>query len=156
MVAVDPQYYRPTEVELLIGDSSKARQKLNWEPKYDLQMLCSEMVQADIVLFEQNQLLKEAGFEIKNEYLNTASADFGPTFYGNNSVVYSSARRDIQNARNNSVTLGNQPFISRMDANGYLESPVLLKSSFGGAAAEWSLLRKITMLMVLAKFLLVV
>ena len=68
VVAVDPQYYRPTEVELLIGDSSKARQKLNWEPKYDLQMLCSEMVQADIVLFKQNQLLKEAGFEIKNEY----------------------------------------------------------------------------------------
>jgi hypothetical protein len=75
-------------------------------------------------------------FEIKNEYLNTATADFGPAFFGNNSVVYSSARRDIQNARNNSVALGNQPFISRMDANGYLESPVLLKNSFGGAAAE--------------------
>ena len=68
LVAVDPQYYRPTEVELLIGDSSKAREKLNWEPKYDLQMLCSEMVQADIVLFKQNQLLKEAGFAVKNEF----------------------------------------------------------------------------------------
>ena len=68
VVAVDPQYYRPTEVELLIGDSSKARQKLDWQPKYDLQMLCSEMVQADIVLFKQNQLLKEAGFAVKNEY----------------------------------------------------------------------------------------
>lgn len=68
VVAVDPQYYRPTEVELLIGDSSKARQKLDWEPKYNLQMLCSEMVQADIVLFKQNQLLKEAGFQVKNEY----------------------------------------------------------------------------------------
>jgi tetratricopeptide (TPR) repeat protein/cell division septation protein DedD len=75
-------------------------------------------------------------FEIKNEYLNTASADFSPTFYKSNAVVYSSARRDIKNTRNNSAVLGNQPFLSRMDPNGYLESPVLLKSTFGGAAAE--------------------
>lgn len=75
-------------------------------------------------------------FEIKNEYLNTASADFSPAFYGSNAVTYSSARRDIKNARNTSVVLGNQPFISRIDANGYLESPVLLKNSFGGATAE--------------------
>jgi GDPmannose 4,6-dehydratase len=68
VVVVDSEYFRPTEVELLIGDPTKAKTKLGWQPKYDLQMLCSEMVQADIVLFKRNQLLKEAGFDIKNEY----------------------------------------------------------------------------------------
>ncbi len=68
VVAVDPGYYRPTEVELLIGDASKAKQKLGWEPKYDLRAMCSEMVISDIELFKRDQLLKEAGFEIKNEY----------------------------------------------------------------------------------------
>lgn len=68
VVAVDPQYYRPTEVELLIGDPSKAKSKLGWEPKYDLQALCSEMVQKDIELFRRDQLLKDAGFQIKNEF----------------------------------------------------------------------------------------
>ncbi len=68
IVSVDPQYFRPTEVELLIGDSSKARQKLNWEPKYDLAALCSEMVRADIELFKRDQHLKDAGFDINNEF----------------------------------------------------------------------------------------
>lgn len=68
VVAVDPQYYRPTEVELLIGDSSKAQTKLDWKPKYDLQALCSEMVKADIELFKRDQVLKNAGFSIKNEF----------------------------------------------------------------------------------------
>jgi GDPmannose 4,6-dehydratase len=68
VVRVDPRYFRPTEVDLLIGDSSKAREKLNWEPKYDLQDMCSEMVRADIELFKQDQILREAGFDIKNEY----------------------------------------------------------------------------------------
>ncbi|MFK7946496.1 MAG: GDP-mannose 4,6-dehydratase [Saprospiraceae bacterium] len=68
VVAVDPKYFRPTEVELLIGDPTKSKTKLGWEPKYDLQMLCSEMVQADIELFKRDQFLKEAGFKIKNEF----------------------------------------------------------------------------------------
>jgi len=68
VVAVDPQYYRPTEVELLIGDPTKAKTKLGWEPKYNLEMLCGEMVKADIELFRRDQILKDAGFEIKNEY----------------------------------------------------------------------------------------
>ncbi len=68
VVAVDPQYYRPTEVELLIGDPAKAKSKLGWEPKYNLDMLCSEMVKADIELFRRDRILKNAGFEIKNEY----------------------------------------------------------------------------------------
>ena len=68
IVEVDPRYFRPTEVELLIGDSSKARKLLDWEPKYDVNMLCQEMVEADLVLFKKNQLLKDAGFDIKNEF----------------------------------------------------------------------------------------
>ena len=68
LVAVDPQYYRPTEVELLIGNPAKAKEKLGWEPKYDLQELCSEMVQMDLDLFKRDQLLKSAGFQIKNEF----------------------------------------------------------------------------------------
>jgi len=67
VVAVDPAYYRPTEVELLIGDASKAQQKLNWKPKYDLEALCSEMVAADIELFKRDQILKKAGFEVRNK-----------------------------------------------------------------------------------------
>lgn len=68
VVAVDPKYFRPTEVELLIGDPTKAKKELGWEPKYDLQALCSEMVRADIDLFKKDELLKKAGFEIKNEF----------------------------------------------------------------------------------------
>ena len=68
VVAVDPAYYRPTEVELLIGDPSKAKSKLGWEPKYNLEALCSEMVRSDIEIFRRDQILKDAGFEIKNEY----------------------------------------------------------------------------------------
>lgn len=68
IVAVDPAYYRPTEVDLLIGDPSKAKQKLGWNPKYTLEELCSEMVMADLEIFRKKQLLKDAGFEIKNEY----------------------------------------------------------------------------------------
>ena len=48
VVKVDPKYYRPTEVDLLIGDSSKAKEKLGWIPKYDLKSLVSEMVKADL------------------------------------------------------------------------------------------------------------
>ncbi len=68
VVAVDPQYFRPTEVDLLIGDPSKAKAKLGWEPSYDLQALCSEMVAADLDLFKRDQVLKAAGFEVKNEF----------------------------------------------------------------------------------------
>ena len=68
VVAVDPQYYRPTEVELLIGNPAKAKAKLGWEPKYDLQALCSEMVQSDLELFKRDQVLRSAGFDVKNEF----------------------------------------------------------------------------------------
>ena len=68
IVAIDPTYYRPTEVDLLIGDASKAKQKLGWEPKHTLEEICSEMVASDIELFKKERLLRNAGFKIKNEY----------------------------------------------------------------------------------------
>lgn len=68
VVAVDPKYYRPTEVELLIGDPTKSWEKLGWKPKYDLQGLVSEMVAADLELFRKEKLLKDSGYTIKNQY----------------------------------------------------------------------------------------
>jgi GDPmannose 4,6-dehydratase len=68
VVCVDPAYFRPTEVDLLIGDPTKAHTKLGWKPKYDLPMLVSEMVGCDVDLFRREKLLKESGFEIKNQY----------------------------------------------------------------------------------------
>lgn len=53
VVAVDPNYFRPTEVELLIGDATKAKTKLTWEPKYDLPMLVKEMVESDVIEIEK-------------------------------------------------------------------------------------------------------
>jgi GDPmannose 4,6-dehydratase len=68
VVAVNPRYFRPTEVDLLIGDPGKAKAALGWEPRYDLQALVSEMVVSDVELFRRDQLLRDAGFEVKNEF----------------------------------------------------------------------------------------
>jgi GDPmannose 4,6-dehydratase len=68
VVAVDAKYFRPTEVELLIGDPTKSKTKLGWEPKYDLQGLVKEMVAADIELFRKEKLLKDSGYIIKNQF----------------------------------------------------------------------------------------
>jgi len=68
VLAVDPRYYRPTEVDLLIGDPSKANKQLGWKPKYDLANLVKEMVEADIDIFRREKILKESGFTIKNQY----------------------------------------------------------------------------------------
>lgn len=68
VVAVDPRYYRPTEVELLIGDPTKAQTKLGWKPKYDLPALVKEMVEADVENFRREKLLKESGFAVKNQF----------------------------------------------------------------------------------------
>jgi GDPmannose 4,6-dehydratase len=65
VVAVDPKYFRPTEVDLLIGDPTKSKTKLGWTPKYDLAGLVSEMVAADVELVKREMLLKEAGFRVK-------------------------------------------------------------------------------------------
>jgi GDPmannose 4,6-dehydratase len=68
IVSVDEKYFRPTEVELLIGDPSKSNTKLGWKPKYDLQGLVSEMVASDIDLFRREKLLKDSGYAIKNQF----------------------------------------------------------------------------------------
>jgi GDPmannose 4,6-dehydratase len=68
VVAVDPKYFRPTEVDLLIGDPTKAKTKLGWTRKYDLAGLIKEMMESDIELFSRDNLLKEAGFKIRNQF----------------------------------------------------------------------------------------
>jgi len=68
VIAVDPKYYRPTEVDLLIGDPTKAQQKLGWKPTYDLPMLVKDMMDSDIQLFRKERTLKDSGFYVKNQY----------------------------------------------------------------------------------------
>ncbi|MBR4106351.1 MAG: GDP-mannose 4,6-dehydratase [Alphaproteobacteria bacterium] len=63
VVDVDPQFFRPAEVELLLGDSTKARTKLGWKPTYDLQALCKEMVAHDLDLAKREKLLNDNGFK---------------------------------------------------------------------------------------------
>jgi GDPmannose 4,6-dehydratase len=64
VVKIDPKYFRPTEVELLIGDPTKAKQELNWELKYDLDALVDDMVKSDFELFKRDHYLKEGGHKI--------------------------------------------------------------------------------------------
>jgi GDPmannose 4,6-dehydratase len=68
LVEIDPKYFRPAEVELLIGDPSKALAKLNWKPKVQLPELVKMMVQNDIHLAEKESFLKNGGYEGKNYY----------------------------------------------------------------------------------------
>lgn len=63
IVDVDPQFFRPAEVELLLGDSTKARTQLGWKPTYDLQALCKEMVAYDLDLAKREKLLNDHGFK---------------------------------------------------------------------------------------------
>ncbi|SDM17772.1 GDP-mannose 4,6-dehydratase [Pedobacter antarcticus] len=68
IVRVDPRYFRPTEVDLLLGDPSKAKKQLGWEPKYDLAMLVEDMVQADLLLMRKDEYLKKGGFNTLNSF----------------------------------------------------------------------------------------
>ncbi len=68
VVAVDPTYFRPTEVDLLIGDASKAHNKLGWAPEYTLDQLIIEMMQSDLKLLNKNQYLKDSGYGIENYF----------------------------------------------------------------------------------------
>ncbi|OAV64336.1 GDP-mannose 4,6-dehydratase [Bacteroidales bacterium Barb6XT] len=68
VVGVDPQYFRPTEVDLLIGDASKARKQLGWEPRYTLEDLIRDMMQSDIRLMKKESYLKEGGYRILNYF----------------------------------------------------------------------------------------
>ncbi len=68
VVEVDPAYFRPTEVELLIGDATKARTKLNWHPEYNLAGLVNDMMRSDIKLMKKETFLKNAGFRVMNYF----------------------------------------------------------------------------------------
>lgn len=68
VLEVDPKYFRPTEVDLLIGDPSKAKKELGWEATYNLQALVKDMMQSDLRLMKKAQYLTQGGFQIKNYY----------------------------------------------------------------------------------------
>lgn len=68
IVSVDPSYFRPTEVELLIGDASKCKKLLNWEPEYDLPHLIEDMMLSDVKLFKKESYLKEGGYVTLNYF----------------------------------------------------------------------------------------
>jgi GDPmannose 4,6-dehydratase len=64
VVAVDPRYFRPTEVDLLIGDPTKANEKLGWIPKYDVHMLVADMMQSDLLLMKKDKFLADSGHAV--------------------------------------------------------------------------------------------
>jgi len=68
VVSVDPKYFRPTEVDLLLGDPTKSKTKLGWEPKYDLPALVKEMIESDLVLMKKDEYLKEGDFKTLNQF----------------------------------------------------------------------------------------
>jgi GDPmannose 4,6-dehydratase len=68
VVCVDPKYFRPTEVDLLLGDPTKSKTQLGWEPKYDLPMLVKEMVHSDLQLMKKDEYLKDGGFNTLNHF----------------------------------------------------------------------------------------
>jgi GDPmannose 4,6-dehydratase len=68
VMCIDPKYFRPTEVDLLIGDPTKANQKLGWQPKYSLNELIKEMMQSDLNSFQQEKVLMDSGFNVTRQY----------------------------------------------------------------------------------------
>jgi GDPmannose 4,6-dehydratase len=68
VVAVDPAYFRPTEVEMLMGDATKARTRVNWAPQYNLESLCRDMMTNDIKLMKKETYLREGGYRIMNYF----------------------------------------------------------------------------------------
>jgi GDPmannose 4,6-dehydratase len=68
VVGVDPQYFRPTEVELLKGDATKARKELGWEPKYDLDSLIKDMIESDLRIMKKDAYIKKGGYTVMNYF----------------------------------------------------------------------------------------
>ncbi len=68
IVEVDTRYFRPTEVDLLLGDPTKAKEKLNWQPQYKLETLVQEMIESDYKQMKKEQWTKKGGFEIQNQF----------------------------------------------------------------------------------------
>ena len=68
VIKVDPKYFRPTEVDLLLGDPTKSKTQLGWEPKYDLPLLVKDMVHADLILMKKDEHLKNGGYTPLNNF----------------------------------------------------------------------------------------
>ena len=68
VLSIDPKYFRPTEVELLIGDASKAKNKLGWEPEFTLNDLVKDMMHSDVKLMQKEQYLKDGGYKTLNYF----------------------------------------------------------------------------------------
>jgi GDPmannose 4,6-dehydratase len=68
VVNVDPRYFRPTEVELLIGNPTKIKSTLGWKPKYDLKGLVSDMMKSDVKNVEKDKYLREGGYQVMNYF----------------------------------------------------------------------------------------
>jgi GDPmannose 4,6-dehydratase len=68
VVSVESKYFRPTEVDLLIGDPTKANTKLGWIPEYNLEQLINEMMESDLKLMTKDQYLKDGGYTIMNYF----------------------------------------------------------------------------------------
>jgi GDPmannose 4,6-dehydratase len=68
VVEVDPAYFRPTEVDLLLGDPTKAKKQLGWEPEYDLAALVKDMIENDLKLAKKEKYLKDGGFRVMNYF----------------------------------------------------------------------------------------
>ena len=68
IIKVDPRYFRATEVETLLGDASKAKEKLGWQPKISFNKLVEEMMLSDLKIAEKNELINKHGYKIKNYF----------------------------------------------------------------------------------------
>jgi len=68
LLSIDPKYFRPKEGDLLIGDPTKAKEKLGWIPEISLEQLVKDMMQSDIKLFERDKYLKESGHQTLNYF----------------------------------------------------------------------------------------
>jgi GDPmannose 4,6-dehydratase len=68
LVEIDPKYYRPAEVELLVGDASKAKKILGWSPKRTVEQLCKEMMASDLELFKRDKYLMEGGHKVLDQH----------------------------------------------------------------------------------------
>ena len=68
IIKVDPRYFRATEVETLLGDASKAKKSLGWEPKISFEKLVEEMTLSDLKIAEKNELINKHGYQVKNYF----------------------------------------------------------------------------------------
>jgi len=68
IISIDPRYFRPTEVDTLLGDASKARQKLGWHPKVSFTALVKEMVQCDLEIAQRDELIKSHGYKANDHH----------------------------------------------------------------------------------------